>query len=29
MEIIGILLIGGIIYIGAQILFDIFFGRKQ
>lgn len=29
MAIIGILLLSGIIYIGAQILFDIFFGGKK
>lgn len=29
MSIIGILLFGGIIYIGVQILFNIFFGRKK
>lgn len=29
MAIIGMLLLSGIIYIGAQILFDIFFGGKK
>lgn len=29
MAIVGVLLIFGVIYIGSQILFDIFFGGKK
>ena len=29
MAIIGILLLFGVIYVGSQILFDIFFGGKR